>query len=215
MHFVSVSSQESGEFFVGKELEDFSKHEMLVIPVEQLLSAQSQASLKPGPVHLHRRTDLIADASTAMDTPSTAYSASTRRLTRRSNSVPNFQIPPAPPQPRPQRNKPQMYAAERVRAAVHADKSIRVNAAARSLGASEADSNETTKLMLEEMAARLQGSDKEIVYLKETSTSQPIGPSSTAVEEDASQSSLSQEPQANLRRLRDLETQLAELQASN
>jgi hypothetical protein len=60
-----------------------------------------------------------------------------------------------------------MYAAERVRAAVDADQSFRVNAAARSLGASEADSNETMKLMLEEMAARLQASEREIVYLKQ------------------------------------------------
>jgi len=108
-----------------------------------------------------------------------------------------------------------MYAAERVRAAVDADQSFRVNAAARSLGASEADSNETLKLMLEEMAARLQASEREIAHLKEASNSQSIGPSSTAIQEDASQSSLSQNPQANLRRLHDLETQLAELQASN
>ena len=92
---------------------------------------------------------------------------STGSSTRCRSNVPNIQIPPAPPQPRPQRNKPQMYAAERVRAAVDADQSFRVNAAARSLGASEADSNETLKLMLEEMAARLQASEREIVHLKE------------------------------------------------
>jgi small-conductance mechanosensitive channel len=69
--------------------------------------------------------------------------------------------------------------------------------------------------MLEEMAARLQASEREIVHLKEASNSQSIGPSSTAIQEDASQSSFSQNPQANLRQLHDLETQLAELQASN
>jgi FtsZ-binding cell division protein ZapB len=47
------------------------------------------------------------------------------------------------------------------------------------------------------------------------STSQRIGPSGTAVEEDASQTSVFQKPQASWRRLRDLETQLAELKASN
>jgi hypothetical protein len=47
------------------------------------------------------------------------------------------------------------------------------------------------------------------------STSQRIGPSSPAVEEDVSQSSVFQKPQANSRRLRDLDTQLAELKASN
>jgi hypothetical protein len=171
MHFVSASSRELGEFLVGKGLDDYSKHEMLVIPVEQLLSAQSQLTAKPGPTHLHRRNsrrDLIADASTALDTSNTAHSTSTLR--RRSSSVPNIQMPLAPPQPTPltpQRNIPQMYAAERVHAAVQADKSIRVNAAARSLGASEAGSNETLKLMLEEMAARVQASEKEILFLKE------------------------------------------------
>ena len=148
MHFLSVSSQESGQFFVGKGLDNFSKHEMLVIPVEQLVSAQSQVIAKPGSTHLHRRADLIADASIALDTSIPTHS--TGSSTRCRSNVPNIQIPPAPPQPRPQRNKPQMYAAERVRAAVDADQSFRVNAAARSLGASEADSNETLKLMLEE-----------------------------------------------------------------
>ncbi len=47
------------------------------------------------------------------------------------------------------------------------------------------------------------------------STLQPIGPSSPAVEEGASQSSLSQNPQANSLRFLDLETQLAELKASD
>jgi hypothetical protein len=46
------------------------------------------------------------------------------------------------------------------------------------------------------------------------STSQRIGPISPAVEEDVSQSTLSEKPQANSRRLLDFENQLAELKAS-
>jgi hypothetical protein len=50
--------------------------------------------------------------------------------------------------------------------------------------------------------------------LSADSTSLPIGPSSAVIEDDARQSNLSQNPQANSGRDRDLETELAELKAS-
>jgi hypothetical protein len=175
LHFLSVSSPESGEFFVGKGLVDFSKHEMLVIPVAQLMSAQSQIISKPGLTHVNRRTDLIADVRTALDTSNTPHSNSTRPFRQRSNSMPNVQMPLASLLPTPQGSRPQMYAAEEVRADDDAGESVRSSAAAvRSLSASQADPNETLKLMLEEMTARVQVSEKEILSLKKALTQKDI-----------------------------------------
>ena len=157
LHFLSYSNRDLGEFFFDKGFVDFSRHEMYVIPITQLVQAQSQIVSKPGPIRRSRRTDLIADSRLALDTLSADQSNSTRLL-RRSNSVPNIQIPLEPPAS--QRNRPSMYAAKLMRAAIDTS----------SHSASEADSNELLKLKIAELteeAARGKSIEKENLLLKE------------------------------------------------
>jgi hypothetical protein len=156
LHFLSYSNRDLGEFFFDKGFVDFSRHEMY-IPVTQLVQAQIQIVSKSGPIHRSRRKDLIADSRLALDTLSTDQSNSTRLL-RRSNSVPNIQIPLEPPAS--QRNRPNMHAAKMMRAAIDAS----------SHSASRADSNELLKLKIAELteeAARVQSTEKENLLLKE------------------------------------------------
>jgi hypothetical protein len=152
LHFLSYSNRDLGEFFFDKGFVDFSRNEMYVIPVTQLVQAQSQIVSKPGPIHRSRKTDFIADSGSALDTLSTDQSNSTQLL-HRSNSVPDIQIPLEPTAS--QRNRPNMYAAKMMRAAIDAS----------SHSASGAASNELLKSKIAELTeevARVQSTEKEL-----------------------------------------------------
>ena len=154
LHFLSFSNHEMAEFFVDKGFVDFSKHEMHVIPVAQLVEAQSQIVSKPGPIQRSCRTDLIADSRLVLDTLNAAQSNPTLLLHKR-NSVPSIQIPQEPPAS--QRNRPHMYAAKMMRAAVDAS----------SHSASGADSNETLMLKIAALTEEVaKSTDKENLLLK-------------------------------------------------
>jgi hypothetical protein len=145
LRFLQLSNRELGELFADKGFEDFSKQEMLVIPVSQLVSAQSQIRMKSGPVHRNRRTDMIADSLSPADTLTATHSNSTRILLR-SNSVPDFQAPPTS-----QRSRPQIYAAKELRSAMDTGQYIGVKSTAKAPSDFGSNPIETLKLKLETM----------------------------------------------------------------
>ena len=141
---------------------------MLVIPVSQLVSAQSQISIKSDPVVRNRRADLIVDSVSPADTLTATHSNYTRIL-RRSNSVPEIQALRAIPTS--QCSRPQMYAAHKMRSAMHAVQSIGATSAAKPPSTSDSDSIESLQFKLEAMSEEMsilkQLQEKEIAVLKE------------------------------------------------
>ena len=140
LRFLTLSNRETGELFADKGFEDFSVQEMLVIPVSELVSAQSQISIKYGPVCRNRRTDLIVDSVSPSDTLTATHL----------NSVPEIQAIPAS-----QCIRPQLYAAHKMRSAMDAEQSIGATSAAKLPSASDSDSIESLKLKLEAMSEEM------------------------------------------------------------
>jgi hypothetical protein len=113
---------------------------MLVIPVSELVSAQSQISIKYGPVCWNRRTDLIVDSVSPADTLTPTHF----------NSVPEIQAIPSS-----QCIRPQLYAAHKMRSAMDAGQSIGATSAAKLPSASDSDSIESLKLRLEAVSEEM------------------------------------------------------------
>jgi hypothetical protein len=153
---LTLSNRETVELFTDKGFEDFSMQEILVIPVSDLVSAQSQISIKYGPVCWNRRTDLIVDSVSPADTLTATHL----------NSVPEIQAIPTS-----QCIRPQLYAAHKMRSAMDAGQSIGATSAAKLPSASDSDSIECLKLQLEAMSEEMsilkQLQAKEIAVLQE------------------------------------------------
>jgi hypothetical protein len=118
--FVTFSSQDVGHLFEGNDFEDFSKDEMRVIPVPQLVAAQIQMSNQAGSLQTFvqkirkNKKNVVADVVRAVNT------AKAKPVLHHRLFLQNVEVPQAPSTfaLTLQRMRPQIYASKKWRSAV-------------------------------------------------------------------------------------------------
>jgi hypothetical protein len=139
MRFSTLSDREMGELLAGKGFSEFSKWEMLVVPVKQLVSLFHSKAANP-----LRKTNIQAESSLAADNLAASQSiqCNSTRMLHRSASSPASEV--SQPPPTSHNRRPLLYAAKQGRSAADAWQST-----VRLTGTSQPDSIVSLQLKLD------------------------------------------------------------------